>query len=252
MDGLFDASPWPESLLPWVLGTGLLSRRLDEVGVDVAGARPCARPTVEDTRDPPVAAEAESSELNAHSGRSSTQLFVESPNTSGTTRVTGSLIPTPGHTRCPMRRDCTRSVVVRLCHMGGKGTPATALLDRSDTPYTVHEYTHDPRATSFAAEAAAKLGVCPQRVYKTLVAEVDGTLVTAVLPTTGQLDLKQLANAGGGKRARMADNAAAERATGYVAGGISPLGQRKRLSVIVDHKVSAHATILCSGGRRGL
>jgi Cys-tRNA(Pro)/Cys-tRNA(Cys) deacylase len=118
--------------------------------------------------------------------------------------------------------------------------------------YTVHEYVHDPRAESYGREASEALGVVPARVFKTLVAEVDGTLVTGVVPVEGQLDLKALAAACGGKKAAMAQVTAAERATGYVAGGISPVGQRKRLRVVVDESALGFDTVFCSAGRRGL
>ncbi|GAA3355033.1 MULTISPECIES: Cys-tRNA(Pro) deacylase [Saccharopolyspora] len=136
--------------------------------------------------------------------------------------------------------------------MAGRGTPATALLDRQRVAHRVHAYEHDPRAESFGEEAADALGQPPERVFKTLVAEVDGALVVGVVPVTGQLDLKALAAARGGKKAKLADMAAAERATGYVAGGISPLGQKKRLPVVVDSSAEAFDTIFCSAGRRGL
>src|SRR5262249_43932186 len=113
-------------------------------------------------------------------------------------------------------------------------------------------YTHDPRHASYGAEASEALGVEPGRVLKTLVADVDGKLTVGVVPVAAQLDLKALAAAVGGKKAVMADVAAAERATGYVAGGISPLGQRRRLPVVVDSSALGFATIFCSGGRRGL
>ncbi len=119
-------------------------------------------------------------------------------------------------------------------------------------PHRVHEYAHDPRADSYGSEASEVLGLPAERVFKTLVAEVDGVLTVGVVPVAGQLDLKALAAAAGGKKARMAEVAAAERATGYVAGGISPLGHRKRLPVVVDSSATAFETILCSGGRRGL
>ena len=118
--------------------------------------------------------------------------------------------------------------------MAGRGTTATVALERAKIPFTLHEYAHDPRHESYGAEASEALGVSPDRVFKTLVAEVDGALVTGVVPVEGQLDLKALAAACGGKKAAMAQVAAAERATGYVAGGISPVGQRKRLPVVVD------------------
>jgi Cys-tRNA(Pro)/Cys-tRNA(Cys) deacylase len=125
-------------------------------------------------------------------------------------------------------------------------------LERARIPFTVHEYPHDPRHESYGQEAAEALGVPAERVFKTLIAEVDGALVAGVVPVGGQLDLKALAAAAGGKKAAMADVTAAERATGYVAGGISPVGQRKRLPVVVDASALAHRTVFCSGGRRGL
>jgi Cys-tRNA(Pro)/Cys-tRNA(Cys) deacylase len=136
--------------------------------------------------------------------------------------------------------------------VAGQGTPATALLKRQRVKHTVHEYRHDPRAASYGSEAAEALGIEPVRCFKTLVAEVDGALVVGVVPVTGSLDLKALAAAIGGKRAAMADPAAAERATGYVLGGISPLGQRKRLPVVLDTSANDHATVYVSAGRRGL
>jgi Cys-tRNA(Pro)/Cys-tRNA(Cys) deacylase len=136
--------------------------------------------------------------------------------------------------------------------VAGHSTPATTLLDRQGVAYTVHSYDHDPRNPSYGTEASEALGVPAERLFKTLVAEVDGRLTVAVVPVAGQLDLKALAAAAGGKRAAMADIAAAERATGYVAGGISPLGPRKRLPVIVDASALDLATVFCSAGRRGL
>ena len=136
--------------------------------------------------------------------------------------------------------------------MAGHSTPATTLLDRQGVGYTVHSYDHDPRNPSYGTEASEALGVPAERLFKTLVAEVDGRLTVAVVPVAGQLDLKALAAAAGGKRAAMADVAAAERATGYVSGGISPLGQRKRLPVIVDASALDLTTVFCSAGRRGL
>lgn len=136
--------------------------------------------------------------------------------------------------------------------MAGRGTTATIALERARIPFTVHEYVHDPRHDSYGVEASEVLGIAPERVFKTLIADVDGNLVTAVVPVVGELDLKALATATGGKKAAMADVAAAERATGYVAGGISPLGQRKRLPVVLDASALNHATVFCSAGRRGL
>ncbi|MEU5051910.1 Cys-tRNA(Pro) deacylase [Streptomyces sp. NPDC021096] len=131
-------------------------------------------------------------------------------------------------------------------------TPAIVALEKAGTAFSVHAYDHDPAAPSYGEEAAQALGVEPGRVFKTLVADVDGTLTVAVVPVSGSLDLKALAAAVGGKRAAMADPAAAERTTGYVRGGISPLGQRKRLPTALDASARAHATICVSAGRRGL
>ena len=133
----------------------------------------------------------------------------------------------------------------------GAGTPATVALTKADVAFTAHAYEHDPAAGSFGTEAAEALGVVPERVFKTLLAEVDGKLAVAVVPVSGSLDLKALASAVGGKKAAMADPAAAERSTGYVLGGISPLGQRKPLRTVVDASALAFETIFCSGGRRG-
>ncbi|MFJ2433308.1 Cys-tRNA(Pro) deacylase [Streptomyces anulatus] len=132
------------------------------------------------------------------------------------------------------------------------GTPATVALTAAGTAFTVHAYDHDPARPSYGEEAAEALGVSPDRVFKTLVADVDGALTVAVVPVAGSLDLKALASAVGGKRAAMADPTTAERTTGYVRGGISPLGQRKRLRTVLDASARAHATICVSAGRRGL
>lgn len=132
------------------------------------------------------------------------------------------------------------------------GTPATVALTAAGVEFTVHVYEHDPSHPSYGEEAAEAMGVSPERVFKTLVAEVDGELTVAVVPVAGSLDLKALAAAVGGKRATMADPAAAERTTGYVRGGISPLGQRKKLRTILDSSASVHPTICVSAGRRGL
>ncbi len=132
------------------------------------------------------------------------------------------------------------------------GTPATVALTRAGIGFTLHEYAHDPRATSYGLEAAQALGLDPDRVLKTLMASVDGHLVVAVVPVSGQLDLKALARALGGSRAAMAEQAAAERATGYVAGGISPIGQRRAHPTVVDVSAQDHDTVFVSAGRRGL
>jgi Cys-tRNA(Pro)/Cys-tRNA(Cys) deacylase len=136
--------------------------------------------------------------------------------------------------------------------VAGQGTPATKALTAAKVRFTVHEYTHDPRSPSYGTEAADLLGVEPARVFKTLVAAVDGQLTVGVVPVDRQLDLKALAAAAGGKKAAMAEVSAAERATGYVAGGISPVGQRRRIPVFVDESASSFGTIFCSAGRRGL
>jgi Cys-tRNA(Pro)/Cys-tRNA(Cys) deacylase len=136
--------------------------------------------------------------------------------------------------------------------VAGQQTPATALLGKLGIAHSVHAYPHDPRHGSYGLEASEALGIEPERVFKTLVADVDGALTVGVVPVAGQLDLKALAAAAGGKKAVMADVAAAERATGYVAGGISPLGHRRRLAVVVDSSALEYPTIFCSAGRRGL
>ena len=132
------------------------------------------------------------------------------------------------------------------------GTPATVGLTRAGIDFTLHAYDHDPRADSYGLEAAEALGLDPARVFKTLMAEVDGRLAVAVVPVSGQLDLKALARALGGSRAAMAELGAAERATGYVAGGISPVGQKRRSRTVVDESALTHPTIYVSAGRRGL
>jgi Cys-tRNA(Pro)/Cys-tRNA(Cys) deacylase len=132
------------------------------------------------------------------------------------------------------------------------GTPATAALTRAGIDFTLHPYVHDPRATSFGLEAAEALGLDPARVLKTLMASVDGSLVVGMVPVSGQLDLKALARAVGGTRAAMADVAAAERATGYVAGGISPVGQKRAHRTVLDETALGFPTVFVSAGRRGL
>ena len=132
------------------------------------------------------------------------------------------------------------------------GTPATAALTAAGITFEVRAYDHDPRATSYGLEAAEALGVDPARVFKTLLASLDSRLVVGIVPVTGQLDLKALARALGGSKAVMAEVAAAERATGYVAGGISPVGQKRALPTVLDASALDHDTILVSGGRRGL
>lgn len=132
------------------------------------------------------------------------------------------------------------------------GTPALRALERAGVPHTVRPYEHDAGAESFGLEAAELLGVDPDRVFKTLVAEADGALVVGIVPVSGWLDLKALARAVGSRKAAMADPAVAERVTGYVVGGISPIGQKRRLRTVLDASADAHATVFVSGGRRGL
>jgi Cys-tRNA(Pro)/Cys-tRNA(Cys) deacylase len=132
------------------------------------------------------------------------------------------------------------------------GTPATVALTRAKVPYTVHAYDHDPAADSYGLEAAELLGLDPDRVFKTLFTSVDGTLVVGIVPVSGQLDLKAVAAAVGGKKAVMADPAAAERASGYVVGGISPVGQRRAHPTVLDLSALEHETVYVSGGKRGL
>jgi Cys-tRNA(Pro)/Cys-tRNA(Cys) deacylase len=132
------------------------------------------------------------------------------------------------------------------------GTPATVALDRAGVSFTVHAYDHDPAAASYGLEAAEQLGLDPAAVLKTLLAEVDGELAVGIVPVSGQLDLKALAAALGGKRASMADAAAAERTTGYVVGGISPFGQKKRLRTVLDASALDRPVVYVSGGKRGL
>ncbi len=131
------------------------------------------------------------------------------------------------------------------------GTPATVALGAAGIAFEVRAYEHDPRAASYGMEAAEALQVEPARVFKTLLASLDGRLAVGVVPVSGQLDLKALARALGGSKAVMAEVAAAERATGYVAGGISPIGQKRSHPTALDASALDHATILVSGGRRG-
>ena len=130
------------------------------------------------------------------------------------------------------------------------GTPAVVVCQRAGVVHLVHPYAPGPGP--YGPAAAAALGVEPERLLKTLLAELDGRLVCAVVPSSGSLDLKALAAALGGKRAVMAEPAAAERSTGYVVGGISPLGQRTPLPTVVDETASLFDTVFVSAGRRGL
>ncbi|MHA7155642.1 Cys-tRNA(Pro) deacylase [Arthrobacter sp. TMN-50] len=131
-------------------------------------------------------------------------------------------------------------------------TPATVALTTAGIPFTVQSYAHDPKSGSFGAEAAAALGVEASRVFKTLMVDVDGVLMVAVVPVSSTLDLKALATACGKKKAALADPVLAQRRAGYVLGGISPVGQRQRSPTVVDESALKFSSILVSGGRRGL
>lgn len=136
--------------------------------------------------------------------------------------------------------------------MAASRTPATAVLTKHRVAHSLHTYQVGVATPDYGRAVATALGAPAERVFKTLVAEVDGVLTVAVVPVSGDLDLKALAAARGGKRAVVADRAAAERATGYLRGGISPLGQRRQLPTVVDVSASALPTIFVSAGRRGL
>ena len=131
------------------------------------------------------------------------------------------------------------------------GTPATVALTAASIPFTPHAYQHDAANTNFGLEAASALGLDPEQVFKTLLADVDGALVVAIVPVTGKLDLKALAAAVAGKKAEMADPKLAERKTGYVVGGISPIGQKTRHATVLDETAELFDTIYVSGGKRG-
>lgn len=135
---------------------------------------------------------------------------------------------------------------------GGQGTPATVALTKAGADFILHPYEHDANAQAYGEEAADALGVPYERIFKTLVAETEAGLAVAVVPVSGKLDLKAFAAALKGKKAAMAEAAKVERVTGYVVGGISPLGQRKRLPTVVDASALAFETIYFSAGRRGL
>jgi Cys-tRNA(Pro)/Cys-tRNA(Cys) deacylase len=132
------------------------------------------------------------------------------------------------------------------------GTPATQALTRLGTAFDLHEYDHDPRASSYGLEAAEAIGADPDRVFKTLMVDLDGELCVGIVPVTCSLDLKALASALGGKKAAMADVDRAQRATGYVVGGISPVGQKKAHRTVLDETAELWDTVFVSGGRRGL
>jgi Cys-tRNA(Pro)/Cys-tRNA(Cys) deacylase len=131
-------------------------------------------------------------------------------------------------------------------------TPAIAALRKAGVAHEVHRYDHDPTRNSYGREAAEAMGVDERRVFKTLVAAAAGKLVVGVVPVAATLDLKALAAAVGAKRAEMADPTEAERSSGYVLGAISPIGQKRRLTTVVDRSVGEWDTMFCSGGHRGL
>lgn len=134
---------------------------------------------------------------------------------------------------------------------GSSGTPATVALTKSGIAFTTHTYDHDPSAASFGLEAAEALGLPVEQVFKTLLADIDGKLVVGIVPVHRKLDLKALAASVGGKRASMADATIAERSTGYVVGGISPIGQKRSLPTVIDDSATSFDAMYVSGGRRG-
>jgi len=136
--------------------------------------------------------------------------------------------------------------------VASQGTPATALLAKQKVAHMLHTYEVSAEAPNYGALVAEAIGADPGRVFKTLVTDVDGALTVAIVPVTGDVDLKALASAAGGKRAAMADRELAEKTTGYVRGGISPLGQRKRLPIVIDKSALDSDTIYVSAGKRGL
>ncbi len=132
-------------------------------------------------------------------------------------------------------------------------TPGITAARKAEIPYKIHEYVHDPASESYGQEAAEKLGVAEERVFKTLVVQLESKeLLVGVVPVSSMLSLKMLAKAAGAKKATMASPADVERSTGYVLGGVSPLGQKKRLRTIIDSSATKNATIYVSAGRRGL
>jgi Cys-tRNA(Pro)/Cys-tRNA(Cys) deacylase len=132
-------------------------------------------------------------------------------------------------------------------------TPGIKIAKTHKIDYRLHEYAHDPNSPSYGAEAADKLGVPEERVFKTLVVSLsDRTFAVGVVPVCSKLNMKRIAKSLGVKKAAMADRADVERSTGYVLGGVSPLGQKKRLKTVIDSSATDHATIFVSAGRRGL
>ena len=132
-------------------------------------------------------------------------------------------------------------------------TPAINAAKKTKTAHTLHHYSHDPSSSSYGKEAAEKLGIAETRVFKTLVVELDGSvLAVAIIPVSMTLNMKQIAKAAAAKKAAMAEKSEVERVTGYVLGGVSPLGQKKRLPTYIDTSAQSFSTIFVSAGRRGL
>ncbi len=132
-------------------------------------------------------------------------------------------------------------------------TPAINAVKKKKITYKIHQYTHDPAHASYGREAVEQLGIAEEKVYKTLVVEIDkGSLIVAVVPVSSMLSMKQLAKTAGAKKAVMADKDLVEKTTGYVLGGVSPLGQKKRLLTVIDSSAKDLPTIFVSAGRRGL
>jgi Cys-tRNA(Pro)/Cys-tRNA(Cys) deacylase len=132
-------------------------------------------------------------------------------------------------------------------------TPAVNTAKKAKIAYTIHQYSHDPACPSYGKEASEKLGIVEGRVFKTLVVQLDGNgLAVGILPVSMVLSMKQFAKAAGAKKATMADKDDVLKATGYVLGGVSPLGQKKKMLTIIDQSASSFATICVSAGRRGL
>ncbi len=136
--------------------------------------------------------------------------------------------------------------------MGKGSTPAVEVLVRRGIAFTLHSYEIDDAAGSYGEAVAAAVGIEPERLFKTLVALVDGAPVNAIVPVSGRLSPKKLARAAAGKHAALADPADAQRLTGYVVGGISPIGQRRPIPTYVDLTIAEHDTVYVSAGRRGL
>jgi Cys-tRNA(Pro)/Cys-tRNA(Cys) deacylase len=133
-----------------------------------------------------------------------------------------------------------------------RGTPATVALEKAKVAFTLHEYDYDPNAARIGMQAAEALGVSPSRLLKTLMAKAGGAVVCVLIASDCEVSLKKLAAAAGAKDAAMLPAAEAERVTGYHVGGISPLGQKKRVRVFIEAAALAHSTVILNGGRRGL